>query len=60
MAFIDEYTTGELVVSEELVRNSTPELLVDKAIPEKDKIVISSDAYAIGKLLETLINTMRR
>ena len=51
MGFKDKYTTKEIL---------DVEILVDKNTKEKDKTVLSNDAMAIGELLETLINTMRR
>ena len=41
--FKDTYTTSDLI-------------LIDDKDKEKDKIVLSNDAYAIGQLLECLIN----
>lgn len=49
MNFKDKYTTNDLI---------SADLSISKV--EKDKTVLSNDAYAIGQLLETLINTMRR
>lgn len=61
MSFKDEYTTDEILLrkgqASMMVVNGTPEVLVDD---EAEKTIISNDAYAIGCLLETLINTMRR
>ncbi len=49
MGFKDKYTTASLITSD---------ISPDKK--EKDKIPLSNDAYAIGELLETLINTSRK
>ena len=53
MSFKESYTTSELVTKE-----STLDLkdLPKEYVLEKDKIILSNDAYAIGQLLETLIN----
>jgi hypothetical protein len=40
--------------------HTTIEKQKKEPILEKDKIVLSNDAMAIGELLETLINTMRQ
>lgn len=42
MNFVDTYTTED-------IKGKDP-------IKEKDKLVLSNDAYALGKLLECLIN----
>jgi len=47
MGFKDKYTTKEIL---------DVEILIDKNTKEKDKMILSNDAYAIGQLLETLIN----
>lgn len=49
MKFKDKFTTKELIDAD-----------LSQSKIEKDKTVLSNDAYAIGQLLETLINTMRR
>jgi hypothetical protein len=41
--FKDKYTTADLVLSD---------------AKEKDKVTLSNDAYAIGQLLECLINKL--
>ena len=51
MSFKEKYTTADVL---------SVEVLIDKNTKEKDKVILSNDAYAIGELLETLINTMRR
>ena len=51
MSFKEKYTTAD-VLSEKIA--------LDKDSKEKDKIIISNDAMAIGEMLECLINTMRR
>ena len=43
----DQYTTADTLAVE---------ILIDKDTPEKDKIVLSNDAFAVCQLLETLIN----
>jgi hypothetical protein len=56
--FKDEYTTTDLVLEESLVLNDS--VVEENPVnPEKDKIVLSNDAYAIGQLLESLINALR-
>ena len=63
MGFKDKYTTEALLskysvnMETSMVKLDTSDVVVDN---EVDKIVLSNDAYAIGELLETLINTMRR
>lgn len=47
MSFKDKYTTKEIL---------DVEIILDKDTKEKDKMLLSNDAYAIGQLLETLIN----
>jgi hypothetical protein len=47
MSFKDKYTTANLITSD-----TSP----DKK--EKDKVVLSNDAMAIGELLECFINKM--
>lgn len=49
MGFSDKHTTAD-----KISKDSSQEK------KEKDKIVISNDAFALGELLECLINTMRR
>lgn len=49
MGFKDKYTTREIL---------DVELIIDKDTKEKDKVIISNDAYAIGELLECLANRM--
>ena len=51
MAFKEQYTTAE-------IQNAA--LAIDKDTKEKEKTVLSNDAYAIGQLLECLINKMTR
>jgi hypothetical protein len=48
MSFKEKYTTADLITSDTSLEKK-----------EKEKIVLSNDAYAIGQLLETLINTAR-
>ena len=48
LAFRDKYSTSELVAKD---------MSLEKK--EKDKIILSNDAMAIGEMLELLINTMR-
>jgi hypothetical protein len=66
MSFTDEYTTNELLLrksSSNFVMNleGVPEVLVDEdSDKEESKIILSNDAYAIGQLLETLINKLGR
>jgi len=47
MAFRDKYTTDALILKDP-----------DPKKPEKNKIILSNDALAIGELLECLINRM--
>lgn len=51
MSFKDQYTTKEIL---------DVELILNKDTKEKNKIILSNDAYAIGQLLETLTNKMVR
>ena len=53
MSFKESYTTVSLVLKEESLK---PEELPKDVKLEKDKLTISNDAYAIGQLLECLIN----
>lgn len=48
MNFKDKYTTADLIAAD-----------LSPSKEEKDKTVLSNDAYAIGQLLETLINMTR-
>ena len=51
MGFKDKYTTkGLLDVA----------ILIDKNTKEADKMLVSNDTYAIGEMLELLINKMVR
>lgn len=45
--FTDKYTTNELIAAD-----------YSESKIEKEKTVLSNDAYAIGQLLECLINRM--
>lgn len=58
MSFKDEYTTDFLVQQSSGVVLVGPE---GESLPnpEESKMVLSNDAYALGLLLETLINTKR-
>ena len=49
MVFSDKYTTSEKIAAEQ----ADPEIK-DKI--EKDKTVLSNDAYAIGDIIQNLIN----
>ena len=49
MAFKDKYTTAD---------NLEVSMLMDKDTKEKNKIIISNDAMAIGEMLELLCNKM--
>jgi len=51
MSFKDKYTTNEKL---------SIAVLIDKDTKEKDKVVLSNDAYAIGELIETLTNMLVR
>ena len=68
MVFTDKYTTSALVTKEAAVllpmQPSEISILGTRLSQqgntfEKDKTVLSNDFYAIGQLLETLINTRR-
>lgn len=50
MGFKEKYTTKEIL---------DVEILIDKDTPEKDKIILSNDAFAIGEQLECLNNRLR-
>jgi hypothetical protein len=54
MSFKTQYTTSDLILSEASMK---PEELPKDNL-EKDKVVLSNDAYAIGQLLECAINKM--
>lgn len=62
MGFKDKYTRDDLIFKENSVLASmkSEELSsMDKDfVKESDKIILSNDAYALGELLEALINTM--
>lgn len=49
MGFKEQYTTKEIL---------DVAILVDKDTKEKDKIVLSNDAYAIGEMLDYLIQQL--
>jgi len=52
MGFTDKYTTSEKITAE------TNVIILDKdLIPvEKDKVVVSNDAFALGDVIQELIN----
>lgn len=60
MGFKDRYTTNELISKDKpLDPKDVISLGIKDYVPENAKVVLSNDAFAIGEMLETLINTTR-
>jgi hypothetical protein len=58
--FKEKYTTTELVSKDVPLDPKDLGLGAASYKPEKDKILLSNDAYAIGEMLEILINITAR
>ena len=60
MGFKEQYTTAELVSKEVnyLALLGESEVIPKDVVYEQNKIVLSNDAFAIGQMLECLINKL--